>query len=281
MLRARFRRWLCVVRSASRRTAAVHRSRGHRGPSRVAHAGCCHLVPRRLHPDGRGDSRAARQHHPGERRGGFPASRQAQCHAWLWRMVDLDDAAAAAADEARAQATTAGELWRGGATVDLWAAVTLRVAAAAAVAAGIDARFHTSDKTPGEADVARELVRLAPRPLRHGVRHVGESKDSTPAAALMERALRLHLLHDGMRHPQKLRSNAMLPPTSSLRRRALRTRRRDCPRLLLQDGTRGSAGSGAAARRRSCRACCVSSPRSTVRPAMRPMTWPAARSSGQ
>ena len=124
--------------------------------------------------------------------------------------VDLDDAAAAAADEARAQATTAGELWRGGATVDLSGGRDSRVAAAAAVAAGIDARFHTSDKTPGEADVARELVRLAPRPLRHGVRHV-EGEDSTPAAALMERALRLHLLHDGMRHPQKLRSNSMLP----------------------------------------------------------------------
>ncbi len=124
--------------------------------------------------------------------------------------VDLDDAAAAAADEARAQATTAGELWRGGATVDLSGGRDSRVAAAAAVAAGIEARFHTSDKTPGEADVARELVRLAPRSLRHGVRHV-EGEDSTPAAALMERALRLHLLHDGMRHPQKLRSNAMLP----------------------------------------------------------------------
>ena len=124
--------------------------------------------------------------------------------------VDPDAAAEAAAEEASAQATMAGELWRGGAVVDLSGGRDSRVVAAAAVAAGINARFHTSDKTPGEADVARELVRLAPRPLRHRVRHT-EGEDSTPTAPLMERALRLHLLHDGMRHPQKLRGNLTLP----------------------------------------------------------------------
>ena len=124
--------------------------------------------------------------------------------------IGLDDAAEAAAEQARAQATTAGELWHGGALVDLSGGRDSRIVAAAAVAAGIDARFHTSDKTPGEADVARELVRLAPHPLAHRVRHT-EGEDSTPTEPLMRRALHLHLLHDGMRHPQKLRGNLKLP----------------------------------------------------------------------
>jgi len=124
--------------------------------------------------------------------------------------VELSDAAESAADQARAQAATAGKLWRGGTQVDLSGGRDSRIVAAAVVAAGIEARFHTSDKTPGEADVARELVRLAPHPLEHRVRH-GEGEDPTPTAPLMERALRLHLLHDGMRHPQKLRGNLKLP----------------------------------------------------------------------
>ncbi len=124
--------------------------------------------------------------------------------------LDLNDAAEAAARQARAQAATAGELWRGGAVVDLSGGRDSRIVAAAAVAAGIDARFRTSDSTPGEADIARQLIRLAPRALKHRVRHA-EGEDSTPTAPLMRRALRLHLLHDGMRHPQKLRSNLKLP----------------------------------------------------------------------
>jgi hypothetical protein len=124
--------------------------------------------------------------------------------------IDLGQAAEAAADGARAQALMAQELWHGGAEVDLSGGRDSRVAAAAAVAAGIDARLHTSDKTPGEAEVARELVRIAPHPLRHQIRHV-EGEDATPTAPLMQRALRLHLLHDGMRHPQKLRGDLKLP----------------------------------------------------------------------
>ena len=124
--------------------------------------------------------------------------------------MDPAEAGEAAAEEASAQATMAGELWRGGAVVHLSGGRDSRVVAAAAVAAGINARFHTSDKTPGEADVARELVRLAPRPLRHRVRHTegeridlhrtsdGESPASAPAAR-----------RDAP--PAKLRGNLRLP----------------------------------------------------------------------
>ncbi len=126
------------------------------------------------------------------------------------RGIDLREAAQKAASQAQDQAATAGRLWPGSARVDLSGGRDSRIVAAAAVAAGIDAHFHTSDKTPGEADVARELVRLAPHPLEHRVRHA-EGESGTPTDPLMERALRLHLLHDGMRHPQKLRGNVKLP----------------------------------------------------------------------
>jgi hypothetical protein len=122
----------------------------------------------------------------------------------------LDEAVEAAGVQMRAQAATAGELWPRAALVDLSGGHDSRLAAAAAIAAKLDARFHTSDKTPGEAAVARELVARAPQPLKHRIRHTGD-EDSTPSAPLRERALRLHLLHDGMRHPQKLRSNLKLP----------------------------------------------------------------------
>ena len=72
------------------------------------------------------------------------------------------------------------------------------------------ARFLTSDATPGEADVARALIEAAPGDLDHEVSRT-EAGSATPSTELLERARNLHLLHDGVRHPQKLRGKMTLP----------------------------------------------------------------------
>jgi hypothetical protein len=115
-----------------------------------------------------------------------------------------------AAAQARAQAETAGLLWEGLADVDLSGGRDSRLAAAAVVAAGTRARFLTSDATPGEADVAAELVAAAPVEMDHRIRKT-KAGSATPGTPLLERAAHLHLLHDGVRHPQKLRGKMTLP----------------------------------------------------------------------
>ncbi len=115
-----------------------------------------------------------------------------------------------AAEQAVEQASLAGELWSRPARVDLSGGRDSRVVAAAVVKAGTRARFLTSDATPGEADVARRLIAAAPGELEHQIRRVGDDS-ATPQAPLGERARNLHLVHDGMRHPQKLRGKNTLP----------------------------------------------------------------------
>jgi hypothetical protein len=116
-----------------------------------------------------------------------------------------------AAERARMQALAAGRLWKQGAEVDLSGGRDSRVVAAAAIAAGIDARFHTSDVNPGEAEVARRLVAAAPRPLEHEVKRGSEREVKPREAPLLERARNVHLVHDGLRHPQKLRGEMAMP----------------------------------------------------------------------
>jgi hypothetical protein len=84
------------------------------------------------------------------------------------------------------------------------------LSAAAVVAAGTPARFLTSDATPGEGDVAAALVAAAPTEMDHRIRRQTPGS-ATPGTPLLERAAHLHLLHDGVRHPQKLRGKMTLP----------------------------------------------------------------------
>jgi len=115
-----------------------------------------------------------------------------------------------AAEQALSQVRLAGALWEGRPSLDLSGGRDSRVVVAAAVAAGIDGKVVTSDRTIGEADVAVELMRRAPVQLEHRLRKTDDSEAllDTP---LLERALNVHLLHDGMRHPQKVRGNQDLP----------------------------------------------------------------------
>ena len=141
------------------------------------------------------------------------------------------------------QAVAASRLWDAEAPeVDLSGGRDSRVVAAAVVAAGIDARLHTSDVNPGEADVARQLVDAAPRPLEHDVKRATDSEVKPRTTPLLERARNVHLVHDGMRHPQKLRGEMALP------------RRRPTGATLGSTAARSPTGSStrAAARHAGC-----------------------------
>ena len=129
---------------------------------------------------------------------------------WVTPAEDLPMLAEAAMNDARAQARTAAELWPGEAKVDLSGGRDSRLAAAAVISADAPARFLTSDATPGEADIARAVIEAAPGDLEHEVSRT-EAGSATPSTALLERATNLHLLHDGVRHPQKLRGKMTLP----------------------------------------------------------------------
>lgn len=118
--------------------------------------------------------------------------------------------AAEAASEMSEQARRVDALWPEPADVDLSGGRDSRVVAAASVAAGLEARYLTSDATPGEADVARALVAAAPGEPDHVVRKQ-KGGSATPTTPLLERARNLHRLHDGVRHPQKLRGKMTLP----------------------------------------------------------------------
>ncbi len=129
---------------------------------------------------------------------------------WVAPGGDLVELAGLATEDALAQAHTAPRIWPGEASVDLSGGRDSRVAAAAVIAAGTPARFRTSDATPGEADVARALIAAAPGEHAHDVSRT-EPGSATPRTRLLERAANLHLLHDGVRHPQKLRGKMTLP----------------------------------------------------------------------
>jgi hypothetical protein len=115
-----------------------------------------------------------------------------------------------AAEAMVSQAQEVAALWPEAASVDLSGGRDSRVTAAAAIAAGIDARFLTSNATPGEGRVARELMELAGGDHEHQIRR-RKKGSATPGTPLLERAANLHLLHDGVRHAQKLRGKMTLP----------------------------------------------------------------------
>lgn len=89
-----------------------------------------------------------------------------------------------------------------------------RLAAAVFVANEIPARFVTSDMTPGEADVARELFSRLGGRFEHRVVWSGD-RVKVYDKGLRERALAVHRIHDGMRHASKVRGKMRLPPRYS------------------------------------------------------------------
>jgi hypothetical protein len=125
--------------------------------------------------------------------------------------TDVRDLVDDACEEAIAQARAAGEIWPGVADVDLSGGRDSRTVAGAVLRAGIEARFKTSDVTPGEADVARRLVEVAPVAMEHRVRKGADHVAKPHSRPIAQRALNVHLLHDGMRHPQKMRGKQTLP----------------------------------------------------------------------
>jgi hypothetical protein len=130
--------------------------------------------------------------------------------------VDVRELVAPACEEAVRQARTAGQVWPGRAAVDLSGGRDSRTVAGAVLRAGLDARFNTSDVVPGEADIARQLVASAPKPMEHHVRKGSDDAIKAHDRPVLDRALNAILLHDGMRHPQKMRGKQTLPRTRPL-----------------------------------------------------------------
>lgn len=122
----------------------------------------------------------------------------------------LADATEAFAADAVARSRAVGRLYPEPPRIDLSGGRDSRVTAAAVVAAGVDARFRTSDLTPGEADVARDLIARLPGEVEHKVQWAGGKRKPPPASALA-RAAGVHMIHDGMRHAAKVRGKMTLP----------------------------------------------------------------------
>jgi hypothetical protein len=112
-----------------------------------------------------------------------------------------------AANQGIALARDLADLFDAPPTVDLSGGRDSRISAAAAVAAEIDCRFTTGDQEPGEVEIAKRLVDLAPRRIEHLITR----PETDPDDDLRERVRDIHLVHDGMRNPQEIRRPMPLP----------------------------------------------------------------------
>ncbi len=122
----------------------------------------------------------------------------------------VEEAAARAEGLARETASA----WSVPLAVSLTGGRDSRVSAAAAMAAGIDATYNTGDQVPGEIDTVRRLIVVAPRDMPHTVNR--PQREAEPRDRLLDRALAIHLVHDGMRNPQELRRQTVLPHSAEL-----------------------------------------------------------------
>jgi hypothetical protein len=119
------------------------------------------------------------------------------------RSADRDAAALAAADLVELAESTA-TLWKAPPVVHLSGGRDSRVVAAAAVAAGVDATFRTVATLSEEGRIAKQLVSLAPRSLRH---ELVEERDVTTSGGLIDRAMALHRAYDGLYAPAGLKQS--------------------------------------------------------------------------
>ena len=133
---------------------------------------------------------------------------------FLRRSRVLAGAVEEAAARAEGLARETASAWSVPLAVSLTGGRDSRVSAAAAMAAGIDATYNTGDQVPGELDAVRQLIVVAPRDMPHTVNR--PQRDEEPRDRLMDRALDIHLVHDGMRNPQELRRQTVLPHAAEL-----------------------------------------------------------------
>ena len=131
------------------------------------------------------------------------------------REAPFSESVAAAADQAIGLARDVEALFDRPARIDLSGGRDSRLSAAAAHAAGIKHHLRTGDHVPGEVAIAKQLVETSPRRLRHQIRHPALG---TPSDELRDRLRNLHLIHDGMRQAQEVRTRTGLPrPVTPLR----------------------------------------------------------------
>ncbi len=117
-------------------------------------------------------------------------------------------------DQMTTLASTLGDLSEAPLEVSLSGGRDSRVSAAAALGAGVDARFITTDTRPGEAGIARQVAAAAGQPVEHVVLAPDHLDPNIESSAAMQ-----HLLHDGMIAPECLRVAAHVPrrePPSAL-----------------------------------------------------------------
>ena len=107
--------------------------------------------------------------------GGIERRRTAAAASLIGSGETLQTLAERFAEEATQTMRTAGLLFSEPARIDLSGGRDSRVSAAAAIAAGIPAQFRTSDVNPGEADIATELMALAPGAHDHKVAFTGNT----------------------------------------------------------------------------------------------------------
>jgi hypothetical protein len=144
------------------------------------------------------------EHRETDVRGGLVAPRRAR----------LRDSAEEAGAAAVAMARDFGRAWSVPIEISLSGGRDSRVSAAAAVAAGIDATFSTTDQDPGEVEVVRELIAAAPTAMEHEIVH--PEPEQAPEDDFAERVRAIHLVHDGMRNPQEVRRPTELPHSMRL-----------------------------------------------------------------
>ena len=106
---------------------------------------------------------------------------------------------AAAADLTDVAASIAG-LYKEPLVVDLTGGRDSRLVAAAILASGTDVVLHTHDANPGDLEIARTLVSMAPHPVEHRVRHVASGGEVEPRPVkAVDHARRWHDFAEGLR----------------------------------------------------------------------------------
>ena len=125
------------------------------------------------------------------------------------RRVSFRRSAADAAGQAAGLARSIDSVWSVKPTVNFSGGRDSRVSAAGFIAGGVDAEFRTMDIEPGEAELARDLIAAAGRPVAHTI---AEPEQGEPGEHLRDRIGAIHLMHDGIANPMSaLQATVRLP----------------------------------------------------------------------